>query len=221
MTIVALPWRQLALIGLTISMAVSCEKKPSSTLYEIIWSRVELPNSAFQLYRFMPPENWKRVDSGEPAAADSREPIAHYQLQLDGEQVDLTIHNFPIDTLDERIPPEAQIARWKQQIDEMNLSTVQVKPQAFGGFVGLLLQAEGIKQRKPLAMMAWTMQLAPQFYTALELLDTPEKHSFTRQLHADFTIKIVGSPSLLAREKEKIERSARTFALLDELPQPP
>lgn len=184
-----------------------------------LMSRAEPTSHSFPLYRFAPPRGWTRMDSGLPASEDTMKPLAHFSLRVGEEQLDLTVHNFPVDRIEERTPLQAQIARWKGQFDTIEPTSIHTRPQAFGGFVGLAFEAEGTRQQAPYAVMAWTMQLAPQFYTALELLDTPQKHFKTRQLYADFTIKAYGSPKLLAQERVPIEAAARSLALEEELPQ--
>jgi len=138
---------------------------------------------------------------------DTTIPLAEFTI----EDVKVTVHNFPSDRLEDRIPPAAQIARWKQQFDEILPSNTQISPAAHGGFSGLYFQGTGISHGLPHAVLGWSMQIAPEHYQNLH----DQRY---RQMRSDYTIKAVGPPDQIQKHRKEIEQFANTFELIEEIP---
>jgi hypothetical protein len=121
------------------------------------------------------------------------------------EKVRITVHNFPAETLEGRIPPGAQVARWRRQLNLTSPTSHRVLPVSHGGFVGLHLEGPGI--------LAWAMQLAAPHFRALQ----QHPHN-AKQCCADYTIKATGPQILLTVHEEEIHAFARSFELIEEIP---
>lgn len=96
----------------------------------------------------------------------------------------LTLHTFPYATLEQRIPPEAQIERWKRQTGECDTSFF-----ANGGFGGIRLESED--------MIAYAMQLSPLLF-----------RNCSTELKADYTLKFMGS---VEKHRKDIDAFAESF----------
>lgn len=173
------------------------------------------PAERLALYRAKVPSNWIREDSDE-SVLDSRKPICSFRIGDPHDPTHLAIHTFTFDSFDQRIPPAAQIARWKRQFDELDLSTLIIDPQAYGGFTGLSLYACGQIKEKETGVLGYSMQLASQHWMILQ--NDLENNFKLKQMSADYTLKAVGSPSSIARWKDEIELFANSFELIDEVP---
>ena len=113
-----------------------------------------------------------------------------------------------------RIPPQAQLQRWKQQFNPIGPTSVLVTPQSFSGYKGFLLEAEGNMKGEPAAVMGWALQIGSDHYRNLSYTDLPD------QMRADITIKAVGEPEAIALHRNAIRRLARSFELIEEVPSP-
>jgi hypothetical protein len=139
---------------------------------------------------------------------DTTKALHEFFIVEGNENIRITIHNFPTDHENERIPPQAQVFRWKRQFETLEPSTLSTEPQSFGGFVGLRLIASGLMHQKPTMMIAWSMQLAPQHRQMLH----------HKQMLADYTIKAIGPKDLMEKYQTKIISFARTFELIEDIP---
>lgn len=164
------------------------------------------------LYRIALPSNWE-TKADHKSVQDTMLPIAEFVYHDNHGDIRLTVHNFPYVSQDQRIPPEAQLARWKKQLDPLNEQLTT--RQAFAGFVGLHLWAEGYLQNTLSAMSAWSMQLAPELDR--ELMHTK---GFDPQTRSDITIKATGPLRLMEEKQEEIASIARSFELITPLPNP-
>ena len=204
--------------------ACASPEAPNTTLttYEI-GGRDEIRSKGipvrYPVYRVKAPLYWEieRPSSGE-SIADSTKPLVEFAIEEDGEAVRIAIHNFPSEIIDQRIPPSAQIARWKRQFDAIDPASVHTEPQAFGGFTGLFFQASGTFHGQETAMLCWAMQLPAVQYRNLLLPGTPEELRFFKQMRADYTIKVTGPVYLVEKHKEAIIAFARSFELIQEIP---
>lgn len=131
-------------------------------------------------------------------AADTTKAIAEFYDPTGA--IRFTFHNFP----ENRIPPMAQVMRWRKQIEHLNPATMSVKPQAFSGFVGYLFEGTGDQQ----TVLAWAMEIAPEHLP----------HVASNEMGASFTLKAVGPIEAMAKEKYTIIAFARSFGLIDEIP---
>ena len=168
------------------------------------------------LYRVLVPSNWIRKDSQEQESlVDTTKAICEFYINEKDQEIRLTIHTFPI--LDnKRIHPQAQIARWKSQFEELDLLTTLVQPDSHGGFSGLFFEGQGLLQNKPVKVMGWSMQLASSYHRQLSL----EKNSNDEYKQADYTIKATGHPDFINKHRLSILKFANSFELIDELPPP-
>lgn len=111
-----------------------------------------------------------------------------------------------------RIPPQAQLQRWKQQLNPIDETSVLITPQSFSGYKGLLLEAEGEIKGEPTAVIGWALQIGNDHFRTLSYTDLPN------QMRADVTIKATGSPEAIALQRERIKTFARSFELIEEIP---
>lgn len=171
------------------------------------------------IYRAKVPTDWLRQDPPQKESiADTKKSICEFLIKEDGDSIKITIHNFPTHSIEERIPPIAQVNRWKRQFESIDPAGMEVKPQAFGGFVGLFFEATGTMQGKSITVLGWSMQLAPEHYRSFAWEYYREKDPKFLQMNADYTIKVLGNPSLVAKYKQQITKFARSFELIEEIP---
>jgi hypothetical protein len=169
------------------------------------------------LYRACVPSNWIRQDPSTSASiADTTKSICEFYIQEEGQNIRLTIHTFPIIQGHMRIPPQAQIARWKKQFEELDPLASHILPESHGGFSGLYFEGQGILQGSPTKVMGWSMQLASGYERQLSQGQQP----LDRLKRADYTIKASGPPVLMDTHRAAIMAFARSFELIDELPSP-
>lgn len=212
------------------SILISCSNDSSSqsvsfTMQEIHGRNeyvASVPYMRPLVYRAKVPLNWIRKDpSREESILDTTKPLCEFIIPHEEEQIHITIHSFPSKSLEERIPPQAQVARWKQQFTHLDADVV-VRPQAYSGFSGFLFEGSGIKNEKHMAVLGWCMQLAPEHYSTLTLRlgmsRTDQERCCLRQMRADFTIKASGPKSLLEMHRRSIATFARSFEFIQEIP---
>lgn len=169
------------------------------------------------LYRALVPSHWTRQDpSPEESIIDTTKANCAFTIHENDQLIRLTIHTFPIlqDTM--RIPPQAQIARWKGQFEELDLVATHTIPDAHGGFSGLFFEGEGILHGNDTKVIGWSMQLAPVYERQLNQGRDP----LDQYKRADYTIKANGPPDLMNKYRQEIMTFARSFELIDELPAP-
>lgn len=152
------------------------------------------------VYHALVPPSWERKDP--PAGQDLHDttlPVCSFHV---GKEVLITVHTFPSESVNERIPPMAQIERWKKKAKNFNVQQV-----AHGGFGGYRLEAPGI--------IAFSMQLTPILYRSLS-----ENGKRFLDLRADYTIKAIGPADEIEEHKTEIDSFAESFELLEALPEP-
>lgn len=155
-------------------------------------------------YRIKAPKEWKRVDPESPPS-DTKLAICEFYIEDANGTIRITLHNFPSNTIEDRIPPGSQIARWKKQLP---MQSESITPQSFSGYVGYLFEGDDGET----AMMGWIMQLGPQQYSRLTLPDFPP------EWRSDVTIKAQGPLHLVQKHRQKIISFARSLELLQEIP---
>jgi hypothetical protein len=184
------------------------------TSYTVIEGR-DLGGTSFRppLYRIILPAGWKAsFISG--SVADTKKSLLECFFECDGEQIRLTIHNFPYLSNSQRIPPSAQIDRWIKQFDSLEISIIT--PQAFAGFVGSHWWGEGRMKEEAVIVSAWAMQLAAEHE---QTLSRNEKLAAS-QVRSDISIKASGPKELMESQKDTIWAIARSFELTTFLPNP-
>ncbi|CUI16415.1 conserved hypothetical protein [Candidatus Protochlamydia naegleriophila] len=194
-------------------------KQSTEQSWQNINAREEAANEPRSpLYRALAPISWIcHTPSPSDSLLDTTKSVCEFFIQDGTEKLRLTIHTFPVNEVQPRIPPLAQITRWKTQFEELDPLTIQVIPQSQGGFVGLLLEAEGLYQGQLQKMLGWSMQLAPEYDRQLQNKSDLLKNRLRR---ADYTIKIVGPTLLINKHRKALLHFANSFELIDELPTP-
>lgn len=205
----------LSLFSLT-----SCNQNPSPlppASWQLIAARDEgQPNDRHLIYRALVPANWIRHDPPPTESiADTTRSNCEFYIKDNNQTIRLTIHTFPI-LQNSRIPPQAQITRWKGQIEELDPLNTHVLAESHGGFSGLYFEGEGKLQGNATKVMGWSMQLAACYERQLE----QERHSLDHCKRADYTIKASGPPDMIDQHRSAILAFARSFELIDELPSP-
>src|SRR5262249_35231261 len=104
-----------------------------------------------------------------------------------------------------------------QQFDEYHPSTLLVQPCSHGGFAGLQIYCEGTVANKEQALLGWSMQMPILLSQEVLREGSPLSH----QKAADYTIKVVGSPSAIAKNKDALVAFSNSFELIDEIAMPP
>lgn len=173
------------------------------------------PYTRHPIYQAKIPSSWQIIyPQDDESLHNTIKPLCELIINdLDG-QIKITIHNFPADTLQQRIPPEAQISRWKKQFSLLDPTTLHTNPQSFNGFSGFVFTASGILKDQSQTMLAWIMQIAPEHFQNLTDSHLPE----SKQMQSDFTIKAMGPPELMDRYQESIISFAKSFELIKEVP---
>lgn len=168
------------------------------------------------IYRVKVFDTWKIIAPRE-SIHDSTKPLCEFYLQEGSASIRITVHNFPVDSKDKRIPPQAQISRWKKQFEKLDHHAWQTKPVASAGFEGLYFEAEGILQGIDTKMIGWSMQLCSEHYQSLIATDFNGSNE-SRQRRADYTIKAVGPSALVDKYLHAIVQFANSFELIEEIP---
>lgn len=163
------------------------EERPKQTLLKEIHGRNEA-----HLYQIQVPLGWESKGPEELYRVDTKLALSEFML----DSIRIAIHNFP-----DRIPPGAQIERWKKQFTTLEESTII--PQSFSGYAGYLFEGIGELKGEKVMMLAWTMQ--------------PGK-TLKGESNSDITIKATGPENVMNDLKESIITFARSFELQQEIP---
>jgi hypothetical protein len=211
---------------LTTLLFTSCNSPDDSTSTKKTTYHVTIPgrNNTKSLerpdiYQATTPVNWTFTEpSPNESLTDTKKPIYEMTLYGDEDNILITIHNFPSETIEERIPPEAQVARWKQQLGGEKAHNVTITQQSFGGFSGLRFEGQGKIEGKDTMFIGWTMQVSPEHFYALSQEHEELTHGERKQMRSDYTIKIIGPPHLIEQNKEVINNFGRSFRLIKSIP---
>lgn|GEM_PF-919585 len=164
------------------------------------------------VYRAFVPFQWERKDADtQKSIKDTMKPICEYTIHDSNMKIRLTIHTFPFNDSSSRIPCMAQITRWKDQFQEIDLLFTFTTQESHGGFCGLKLEAQGIYQNEKCKILAWSMQLAQEHERRLT------DQGLDKYKLADYTIKVMGSPFLVEKHKKEIQNFANSFEFIEEL----
>lgn len=163
------------------------------------------------LYRIIRPLHWKKNEFSEGQSyQDTKLPIAEFLIQEEL-TVRITVHNFPPRQNEGKIPPLAQIERWKRQFEEPP-PFQSITPQSFSGYMGFLYEGRGIIEGENAAVLGWALQIGAEHERILS------KHKFPEEMRADITIKVKGPIEMVERHRPEIVTFARSFELLEEIP---
>lgn len=190
---------------------------PSSTSSTQIISGRNYGERRFPVYRVRVPNGWVRRDIlPEEPLTDTTKPIVEFLIPGGTEHIRISIHNFPSDTIEQRIPPSGQVARWQRQLHELVATESHTMPQAFGGFVGLAYRGVGKLNQVDMMILGWTLQIGDVHYRMLS--SSSQNSNLYREMRADVTIKAVGPKNLMESMEEDILAFARSFELIEEIP---
>ncbi len=207
----------LLLLIITILSGCNHNEVPTSQRWQEFCCRdTGDPKMRVPLYRGKVPSHWQRKDPAETESiADTTKPIAEFRIgNHEEEHVYLTLFTFPVETYTQRIPPSAQLERWKRQFDEFDSTSLSIEPYAHGGYVGLSIYAKGTINQQERSLLGFSMQLASIHWFTLQ---NYQEHPL-KQMSADYTIKATGSPSAIQKWKEEIKLFANSFELIEEIP---
>lgn len=184
-------------------MLTSCDSPsaPINSNYAYICGRNPADHP---FYRVNVPAEWKQKDLRHlKDKSDTTLPVCEFMIDT----IRITVHTFPSENQNDRIPTFAQIERWKKQFKP--LDSFSTTPQAFSGYSGIFFEGTGLLNNEIRTMMGWSMQLANDHY---RLLSNPQQK-------ADFTIKAVGAVEDMKSRRKEIIAFARSFELVEEIPE--
>lgn len=189
---------------------------PTPFKWEMINGRKE-NGSPQPIYRVKVPMEWTRSDIPPAEAGDTTMALAEFFIRDLHDSIRIVIHNFPTDSLEQRIAPNFQIKRWEGQFQVIHPEQINITPQAFSGFSGLLFQGTGIMDQQPTTVLGWSMQIAPSHYQSLSYPSSDKDYQY-RQMRSDFTIKVTGPEDLVQKHFRSLTTFARSFELIEEIP---
>lgn len=197
---------------------------PSSTntamMDEIKGRDTDGPRQA--IYRMRVPPEWIRRDPlPNESLADTTKALCEFIIADAGGIIRIAIHNFPSETMEQRIPPMAQVVRWQRQFDPIFPNLSSVNPQSFSGYSGLLFTGVGMMKGTETMVLGWALQLAPEHYRTLSALNSTEGKNILKQMQADVTIKATGPRALIETHQAAIIAFAQSFELIEEIPPQP
>jgi len=201
----------------------SSEKKEESLTFQTILIRgrnegLNITERPY-IYRISIPLEWsyKEVDL-TTSIADSRLPIAEIHIGEAQGEVLISLHNFPLEKNARTIPPMAQISRWKGQFTSLDHTKSSLIPQSFSGYVGFRFEGAGIIKGRQTTVLGWALQVSPEHFLTLSYPRDELEEEVLKQMRGDVTIKVTGPPKLVEKHKQAIDRFARTFEMVHEIP---
>ena len=194
--------------------ACSSSPLPLSENWQNIEGRDNGDGNRKAIYQVQVPQDWQRIDS-TGSIVDSRIPLCTYIIDTPEGQIDIHIHNFPYEIEQPRIPPQAQVQRWKEQLKDGKTESFIEFPYGHGGFAGICFSGVGLINNVERQVVAFAMQLDYLHY--MKLKQKKDNSSYYHQMAADYTIKISGTPEAVKRYEEEIFCFARSFELIDEI----
>lgn len=180
-----------------------------------------------EVYRARVPEEWLRRDPSEyRSIEDTKLPLVEYFIRDSGEdkekkpeEIRITVHNFPVDHIQNRIPPAAQVERWERQLQGAEPAKMEKKEKMQGGFAGLFFKGVGKFEGKETAVLGWAMQLDIDHFRSLTYIEaSPVEQRYYKQMRADYTIKATGPEEMIEKHRDQIETFASTFELIQPIP---
>jgi hypothetical protein len=210
----------ISLFSICILVGCNQENKPADSNWQEFCCRdLGDPSTRIPLYRAITPSHWQRKNQLPTASlVDSTKPISEFFIgQYDNEKVYLSVFTFPVKNYDQRIPPLAQLERWKMQFEEFDPTSLTISPCSHGGFIGLSICLTGLINGLETSLLGFSMQIAPTHWFSLQ--QNSENISVKQsQITADYTIKATGSPSAILKWTDEILLFANSFELIEEIP---
>ncbi|GAB4227419.1 MAG: hypothetical protein Tsb0021_04300 [Chlamydiales bacterium] len=196
------------LIALSVFL-FACQKE------EIAWKKLAIKGRTPHLpaiYTVRFPSYWESLPPGfDEELSDTTLPIHRFIID---EDIIVTIHNFPLEPDSPRIPPMAQLDRWKKQFTVLNESFNS--PISQSGLVGHHLKAWGLINDQPTTVFGWAFQLAHEHY----IRSTWYLNSWMNEVRGDVTIKVTGPTKKMEKIQEELSCFAASFEFVDDLPMP-
>jgi hypothetical protein len=177
------------------------------------WKEIQGRNGQL-IYRARIPAHWDCILTPIDQLKDTMKPLCTFTSG----GVSITIHNFPNDKIENRIPPKAQVARWKGQFQDLNSSNSFTMPESHAGFSGYYFEGVGLIGGEKKMVLAWAMQIATDHYHFLTYPSTKEEVNNFPQMRADYTIKAIGMVDAIEKNKDDIITFARSFELIQDIP---
>lgn len=192
---------------------VACTESPVKET----WTTFEGRLPQIPIYRAKLPENWTLLLPDTDAyLSDTTLPIFSFKISHKNEELILHVHNFPTSSIEESIPSKFQVQRWKNQFQSIDPVSLNIAELSYNGFTGYLFEATGFMNKTESSVLAIAMQIIPEHYRMLE--NQPHKEKEHRQMRADYTIKVIGSPEAIAQKREEILVFAESFELIQAIP---
>lgn len=204
----------------------SCTKQslPKNPWQKICGRDEGFPEERAAIYRVRVPPSWVKTSPlPDQSIKDTTVPNCEFFVNEDEGIIHISIHTFPTDNLEERIPAAAQVARWRRQFKFLDAATTQITPEAHGGFAGIYFEGQGELKTQGFSeaakMMAWSMQMDHFHYQTLkqQALASQEVVYF-KQMRADYTIKAVGPLNLMDKHYQDLFDFATSFELIHPIP---
>lgn len=176
------------------------------------------PTTRTAMYRGKIPSHWRRKDPlPTESIQDTTKALTEFYIgDLEEEKVYLTLFTFPAGNIEQRVPPVAQLERWKRQFEEFDPTSLVIEPRALGGFTGFSIHVTGLLKGQEKSLLGFSMQLAPIHVQTLQNKENASTNQ--KQMAADYTIKAVGPPSAISRWESEITLFANSFELIKEIP---
>lgn len=209
--------KPLLYLGLSLSLLTSCshDHPLDFSTWQQVTGRDDGESLARPLlYRAKTFSHWIRKDPlATESIADTTKAICEFYIRENDQLIRVTVHTFPINNPSARIPPQAQIARWKKQFEELDPLAVHIWEDSHGGFSGLGFEGQGLLKGAQTKVMGCSMRLASCYQRLL----SQSPLSVDRQKCADYTIKASGPPELMNKHRADILAFVQSFELIDEL----
>jgi hypothetical protein len=208
------------LLLLTALLLFSCSENSSNSPHhpmQEIKGR-DYSGKRFDVYRARVPQNWIRKDPlPDESIVNSKKSLCEFIITDNENTLRISIHNFPSNSLEERIPPSAQIGRWQRQFEMLAPEETTINSQAFNGYVGLKLRGIGKLDDHDTMILSWSLQIGNEHYRHLSHYNPSNEYLF-REMRADVTIKAIGPANFMQRHEEEINQFVRSFELIEEIP---
>ncbi len=184
------------------------------------WRLEEINSRLHQpIYIVNVPDNWKRLDPSTTSLGDTRVPLVTYIFSENKETFTITIHNFPLQDIQDQVPAYAQVERWKRQFDSLDQGETELVKISYAGYTGLFFKGIGIYKGNQEMMLAWSLLISPENFRALIHPDSPAFKTIYDQMRSDITIKVLGPVDIVSKHRDEIEKFASSFHMIQEIPQ--
>ena len=198
------------------------ENPKADSILETIKGRDEAKDDLrrIQVYHIQTPKSWIRKDPlPDHSITDTKEALVEFIIKENQDLIRISIHNFPYDKSEERIPQIAQVTRWQNQFQHLEKELSSITQDSFNGYSALVFEGVGVMDGEKKQMLAYAMQLPKVHFNALLHPKEINKIVLYRQMRGDVTIKAVGNDDLMEKHKDAIIAFAKSFEMIEEIPQ--